>query len=441
MNRKNLLLLATMSVASISAGDRLWAVDVAVPATQPSAADAEALVKQLGDDDFHVRQSAAAKLREMGKAAIPALQEAKKSSDPEIHNRADEILQDIDRPPSEAVPKGNGAVNGANSLRISMINGAKTVDATEPGRTVHIEEDGNGIAMKVTGQIDGKEVTREYKAKNADDLKKQNADAFALYQQYGNSGGIQLQGGGIILQNNIRLNINGGNGAGAVIVRPNRNVAPGGNANGGGNAAGGNAAGGNGAGGVGVQIIPGGNGAPGAIQVVPNPHNPSGDNLDKLEAHILEQMKSGNIPDDKQQEVKALLGKMKESLAQPAAANNDDARMREYNQQCDSLRKMLADLKLPDPGDALPPPASGRLGISASEEAVAGQGLTVVHVLPDSRAQKMGLKEQDVIQKVNGQEIHSTKDLRKAVTENPKGLVVEGLRDGKPVKLEEPGEK
>jgi S1-C subfamily serine protease len=68
---------------------------------------------------------------------------------------------------------------------------------------------------------------------------------------------------------------------------------------------------------------------------------------------------------------------------------------------------------------------------------VEGQGLIVTHILPDGRAEKVGLKEQDVIQKVNGKDVHSTHDLRKLVTENPKGLVIEGLRDGKPLKLEE----
>ena len=111
--------------------------------------------------------------------------------------------------------------------------------------------------------------------------------------------------------------------------------------------------------------------------------------------------------------------------------------MREYNQRCDALRQKLADLKLPDPGDALPPPASGRLGISAEEETVAGSGLIVTHIMADSRAAKLGLKEQDVIQRVNNEPVHSTHDLRNIVTKHPKGLIVEGLRDGKELKLEE----
>ena len=84
--------------------------------------------------------------------------------------------------------------------------------------------------------------------------------------------------------------------------------------------------------------------------------------------------------------------------------------------------------------------AAQRLGITAADERLAGDGLTVMHVLPNSRGEKIGLKEGDVIQKVNGKEVHSTAELRKAVTDNPKRLVIEGTRDGKAIKLEEKAE-
>ena len=49
----------------------------------------------------------------------------------------------------------------------------------------------------------------------------------------------------------------------------------------------------------------------------------------------------------------------------------------------------------------------------------------------------MGVKEHDIIQKLNGKEIHSADDLRKAMAENPKELVLDALHNGKPVKLTE----
>jgi hypothetical protein len=359
------------------------------------------LIGQLGDDDFHVRQAATEKLKAMGKAAVPALQEARKSPDSEIHSRADQILQEIDRPPALPLPKPTGA-NGAHSTRMSFGGGEKTIDVSDPGRTIHIEETAAGIVMKVTGKIDGKEVTRDFKVKNADELKKQNPEAYALYQQYANNtvglGQIQIRGaGGVVIHGNI--NIQGG----GVLINPN-----------------------------GIQQLP-----PAIIKPLV-PVNPPGDDLEKLESRILEQMKASNIPDDQQKQVKDLFKQMRDALPQDKPDKDVNAQMRDYNHQSDALRQKLADLKLPDPGNALPPPASGRLGITATEEPVAGQGLIVTHVLPDSRAEKMGLKEQDVIQKVNGQEIHSTAELRKLVTDNPKSLVIECLRDGKPLKLQEP---
>jgi membrane-associated protease RseP (regulator of RpoE activity) len=176
----------------------------------------------------------------------------------------------------------------------------------ETGRMTHIEESGSGIKMTVTGQIDGKEVTREFKAPSAEKLQKQNPQAYALYARYmgggmNGIGAIRIQnGGGIGIANlNVRMNVNAGGG--------------------------------------GVNIGP-----------VPAPN--------------------------------------------------------------------------------------GLLGVTVGE---AADGVLVVHILPESRASRMGVKENDVIQKLNGKEIHSADELRKAMAENPKDLAVEVLREGKSVKLTE----
>jgi hypothetical protein len=365
----------------------------AAPATQPAATDVPSLIHQLGDDDFHARQEAGRKLREMGKTALPALKDAQNSPDPEVRARAQELAQQIERPQQLGpIPQPVPGNNWTQSISSSNFNGAKTIDVRENGRTIHIEEDAAGLRIKVTGQIEGKPVTRDYKADNAEQLKRENAEAFALYQQFAQGGFNGIQGGGIVIQG--RAGFIGG-------LRPN--------------------------------LIP-----PPPMPVPARRPGPAGDDLNRLEDKILEEMKGAKLPDDQQDQVKGLLKDLREVL--PTADANGDgvsAQMREYNRRSDALRKELKDLKLPDPGDALPPPASGRLGIAAQEEVVEGQGLVVTHILPDGRAEKVGLKEQDVIQKVNGKDVHSTHDLRKLVTENPKGLVIEGLRAGKPLKLEE----
>ena len=147
------------------------------PATQPVSPEIAALIKQLGDDDFHVRQGATSKLEAMGNAAIPALQEARKSSDPEVHTRAEAYFwptaRDHHRPRDLLFRSRPGF--GIQSVKSSVANGKRIVDVEEPGRKTHIEESGNGIKMKVDGQIDGKPVTREYKANNAEELKEKRS--------------------------------------------------------------------------------------------------------------------------------------------------------------------------------------------------------------------------------------------------------------------------
>src|SRR5579862_3130622 len=97
----------------------------APPATQPLSPEMDALIQQLGADDFHIREKASAKLEAMGKDAIPALKEAKKSPDPEIHTRAEAILSRIDQPAALPLPQPTGS--GNQSVSTTVINGQKII--------------------------------------------------------------------------------------------------------------------------------------------------------------------------------------------------------------------------------------------------------------------------------------------------------------------------
>src|SRR4051812_9305541 len=56
--------------------------------------EAPALVKQLGDPDFKVREAAAKRLKDMGRDALPALTEAlAQAKDPEVCSRADALMR------------------------------------------------------------------------------------------------------------------------------------------------------------------------------------------------------------------------------------------------------------------------------------------------------------------------------------------------------------
>jgi len=209
----------------------------------PSEADIEQLVRELDANKFEDRQAASQELADAGEAALDAIEEAAMSDSREVRVRALEILTDhfngsdealkksakerlerlskvdapavanrakqIIDPPKPAAPQfapgnriilGNAQIqirNGGGVQRIQMQNnnGVKEIKAEENGMKVKITDDPkNGIKMEVTEKKDGKETTKKYEAKNADDLKKQHPDAHKLYEKYSKGpANIQIQ--------------------------------------------------------------------------------------------------------------------------------------------------------------------------------------------------------------------------------------------------------
>ncbi len=80
-------LLATVGALGLAVG-----VLAGEPAPEPAV-----LVAKLGSDDFREREAAVAALGRAGPAAIPALRQAMKASDPEVRHRAGPILQKLHR--------------------------------------------------------------------------------------------------------------------------------------------------------------------------------------------------------------------------------------------------------------------------------------------------------------------------------------------------------
>ena len=66
----------------------------------------EALVRQLGDDHYTVREAAFQRLRELGDVAIPFVQPLANSTDPELRSRAQALLQPTAPPAAAAAPVG-----------------------------------------------------------------------------------------------------------------------------------------------------------------------------------------------------------------------------------------------------------------------------------------------------------------------------------------------
>jgi hypothetical protein len=101
---------------------------------------------------------------------------------------------------------GNG-FNGFNAIRVTANgNGNRTIDANENGKKTHIEQDNNGIEIKVTEKVNGQDKTDTYKAKDADELKKKYPEAAKIYEKYNQNGGfgnIQIQAQAIPIQGGI----------------------------------------------------------------------------------------------------------------------------------------------------------------------------------------------------------------------------------------------
>jgi len=237
------------------------------PTAPLSDAQVKELIQKLDAQKFGDRQSASQKLAEAGAAVIPALSEAAidgtremtvrsidilkghfQSSDAALKKSAEEALKKIadsqtpaaaNRAKDALLPKpqpganlpqfgnaggirvfgGNAQIqiqvqaiggNGVKKISVKNNNGVKEIEAEENNRKIKINDDPNqGIKIEVTETKDGKETTRKVEAKDADDLKKKDAEAHKIYEQYskGNGGiqinGIQIQGGGIQIQPGI----------------------------------------------------------------------------------------------------------------------------------------------------------------------------------------------------------------------------------------------
>ena len=74
---------------------------------------------------------------------------------------------------------------GAQGIKMRNVNGIKDIEVTENGRKVKIHDDPNqGIKVEIIETKEGKLVTRAFKAKNADELKKKSPEAHKLYEKY-----------------------------------------------------------------------------------------------------------------------------------------------------------------------------------------------------------------------------------------------------------------
>jgi hypothetical protein len=362
---------------------------------QPAPVDAaRQLVRQLGHDDFRVRESAAARLREMGKTALPALREALAGPDPEVCSRADALIRQTERP---RVPKGWFA--GRNVVRRvqTTANGTRIVEVEEAGRKVRITEGPGGVELTLTGVEDGEVVSATFRARNLAELGRQDPDAYVLYERL-----VGTIAGGMIRGRRPQI---------VPMPQARGRLLP---------------------------LVP----AEGPLLL-----RPPADDLLQLEVRLREDMRRAGVADVEQQAVLNALRLLRDiqTDGQFGLPQDLEAQVRKYNALSDALRKKLDDLDLPGPGDALPPPARARLGISVAPPDLAGDaaalvGVTVRTVLPNTRGEKLGLREGDIIRKVNGKRVNDAASLRRVLTDEKDPLALDILRDGQEQTLRENAE-
>ena len=220
-------------------------LNAADPADQDQQAAIAKAIEQLKSGRFNEREMASRQLADLGKAAIGPLAEAAmgnqrevtmrainilkkylESNDPDTRNaakagletiangpqpsaarQAQQILTPPAPPEPEAPPAGRirafggpiqirvqAGVGGGQRIRIKQVNGVKEIEAVENGRKVTIKEGpGIGIKMEVTEKKDGKETTKKYESKDADELAKKHPEAHALYKKYSKQPNINLR--------------------------------------------------------------------------------------------------------------------------------------------------------------------------------------------------------------------------------------------------------
>jgi hypothetical protein len=211
MNRPFIVVaMLTLLAFSVRAGAQATQPS-APPTTRPADQQLDSLIKQLGDDDPHVRDAAVKALRKLGKNALPALREATNSPDAQVKTSAEMLVAEQTMkpapPPVASLPPDNFPLQGGiivrgggivmNNVRIGNIGGqvqvqmqvnhgqaVRDVTVNENGRKVHIHEDKDGVNVEVTdnGQ------TKQYKAGNPAELKEKQPDGYKEYDRYMNEG-------------------------------------------------------------------------------------------------------------------------------------------------------------------------------------------------------------------------------------------------------------
>lgn len=200
-----------------------------------TAAELSQWTQDLVNPKFAVRQAASQKLVQAGKGGMDAVAEAAKTDDLELatrclsvlteglNSKTEEVkqaartaLQNLAKSENKSVaqraklaletPVGLDAVGGGlpvvggqnfRQVRVNIVNGARETNILENGKqTVIKDNNGKDITVTTTETVNGQKVTKSATGKDAEDLKKNNPDAHAIFEKYAKGGnGVQIQFG------------------------------------------------------------------------------------------------------------------------------------------------------------------------------------------------------------------------------------------------------
>ncbi|MEK7865607.1 MAG: HEAT repeat domain-containing protein, partial [Planctomycetota bacterium] len=172
MTRKTLAaLLAVVLAGGISLAD-----------DQTVKEKAEELVSQLGSDDAAAREKATDELSKLGPEAIPVLEEAAQSKDPEVQWRAEKAIAKIKE---GAQPKTEVQEDGGRPKQKRQPGGFSSsirIQIGGPG-SVSIQRDGNGhVRVTVTEEDEkGEKVSKSYEADSAAEFKEKYPEVAKKY--------------------------------------------------------------------------------------------------------------------------------------------------------------------------------------------------------------------------------------------------------------------
>lgn len=186
----------------------------ATPASRPADGRVAALIDQLGSDDPAAREAATRQLEALGPDALADLRGEADAGNPEVRARVRHLIRRAERRLPPAAPPHDRRFS-TQRVRVSTVGDRRTVDVDDNGYKIAIRQSPDGITMDVTGLEDGREATETYKAADADQLKLNSPEAFALYEKY-RDGTVGVRPGGAAgLGGGIRFGRGLGGGAGA----------------------------------------------------------------------------------------------------------------------------------------------------------------------------------------------------------------------------------